>query len=326
LAVATFKKLWKNEYFQTAVTILLILSIVFGFWYGVQFALNTEYPALAVASGSMLPTLKVGDLIIVQGVPSDQIYADPLKGDIIVFRRGSELIVHRAVYKENRSDGYWFTTKGDNVPSRDSPFHESNLVGKVIGKIPWVGNLALLMHTKENMLMFAIIIIILIVVFLMFPFETEKKEKNGEKTETWKERKLFGKISLQMIYLLVVNILIISFIAFSLWGALSLWNPGASAGWQDVQIHGMYPDIQFHESFSASYNNVNEAYLSQGFLTYTIDARTNEGVRLGVPTFSWAQAAIILLIVVDVWELLKFLRLKKKAETAIEAQKPILTE
>ncbi|MCL6579338.1 MAG: signal peptidase I, partial [Candidatus Bathyarchaeota archaeon] len=198
MAVAAFKKLWKNEYFQTAVTILLILSIVFMFWYGVQFTLNTEYPALAVASGSMLPTLKVGDLIIVQGVPPDQIYADPLKGDIIVFRRGSELIVHRAVYMENRSDGYWFTTKGDNVGSRDSAFHESNLIGKVIGKIPWVGNLALLMHTKENMLMFAIIIIILIVVFLMFPFETEKKEKNGEKTKKWKERKLFGKISLQM--------------------------------------------------------------------------------------------------------------------------------
>jgi signal peptidase I len=331
LAVAAFKKLWKNEYFQTAVTILLILSIVFGFWYGVQFALNTEHPALAVASTSMLPTLKVGDLIIVQGVPPDQIHANYLDGDIVVFRNKSnpeELIVHRAVRIENTSSGYVIYTKGDNVPGeRDqfSPWPASLLVGKVLGKIPWIGNLALLMQSKANMYMFIIVIIVLIVLFLMFPFESEKEEKQSEKTEKWKEKKLIGKISFNMIYLLIVNILIVSFIAFSLWGAFAFWQPGANPA-QNVPIHGMYPDVEFHGSFS----NVHEVYLISSFLTYTINANvsdgSHEGVRLGVPTFSWAQAAIILLIVVDVWELLKFLRLKKKAETAIEIQKPILTE
>ncbi len=325
MAVATFKKLWKNEYFQTVITVLLILGIVFGFWYGVQFALNTEHPALAVASTSMLPTLKVGDLIIVQGVPPEQIYANYLNGDIIVFRRGSELIVHRAVYKELRGNGYWITTRGDNVGISDPEFHESNLVGKVVGKIPWVGNFALLMHTRENMFIFTGVIIILIVAFLMFPFETEKKEKNGEKKETWKQRKLFGKISLKTIYLLVINILIASFIVFSLWGAFAFWQPGATPA-QDVPVYGMYPDVQYHESF----NDVHDIYLLHGFLTYTINVNASdgahEGIRLGVPTFSWAQAALILLIVVDVWEIIKFLRLRKKAETAIKTQKPILTE
>jgi signal peptidase I len=331
LATATLKKLWKNEYFQTIITIFLILGIVFGFWYTVQFALNTEHPALAVVSTSMLPTLKVGDLIIVQGIPPEQIHANYLDGDIVVFRNKSkpeDLIVHRAVKIENTTSGYIIYTKGDNVPGEKdqfSPWPASLLVGKVVGKIPWVGNLALLMQSKANMYLFTIIIIIIIVLFLMFPFESEKEEKQGEKTETWKEKKLFGKISLSMVYLLVINILIITFIAFSLWGAFTFWQPGANPA-QNVPIHGMYPDVEFHHDFS----NVHEVYLISNFLTYTINANvsdgSHEGIRLGVATFSWAQAAIILLIVVDVWELMKFLRHKKKAKTVIEAQKPILTE
>jgi signal peptidase len=99
LTTQTLKRLWKNEYFQTAITTALILIIVFGLYYGAQAALGTEYPALAVASGSMLPTLNIGDLIIVQKIDPAKINADPegLTGDILVYKRGNELIVHRAV-------------------------------------------------------------------------------------------------------------------------------------------------------------------------------------------------------------------------------------
>ena len=80
----------KNEYLQTAVVILLIVMVVFGFWYGSQAVLNTSIPpALAVVSGSMdtVPdgtssgwlhpfsrTLQIGDLIIIQGVSADTLY------------------------------------------------------------------------------------------------------------------------------------------------------------------------------------------------------------------------------------------------------------
>jgi len=55
---ATIKKLWKNEYFQTAVVVALIVAVIFGFWFGSQLVLNTKIPpALAVISGSMcIPT------------------------------------------------------------------------------------------------------------------------------------------------------------------------------------------------------------------------------------------------------------------------------
>jgi len=293
-----------------------MIGIVFGFWYGVQWMLNTEYPALAVASRSMLPTLNVGDLIIVQGTSPDQIYANYTTGDIIVFRSPNnpdELIVHRAVNKETESDGYLFTTKGDNN-ERPDPYkiHESNLVGRVVGRIPYVGNFSLLIHSRENMYLFTVIMIILIVILLTFPFESDKEEKTSEQKQ--KKRKLLGKLDFKIIYLAVLNTLIIYIIVFSLLGAFTFWQPGAT-GPQYVTIRGMFPDVQFHESFKIPYNNVRYTFLSQGFLTYKIDCLVDGTIRPGVATFSWAQAAAILIVVLDVWELVKFLRPRKKAET-----------
>ncbi|RJS81111.1 signal peptidase I [Candidatus Bathyarchaeota archaeon] len=309
MALETLRKLWKNEYFQTAITVILLLAFVFGFWYVTQTVLRTGYPALAVASTSMLPTLNVGDLIIVQGVPPEQINANYLTGDIVVFTDAKgDLIVHRAVKVENISGEYWFTTKGDNVPgSKDqfSPWPASRLVGKVVGRIPWIGNFALLMHSQQNIYLFTVVIIILIVVVLFFPFETDEEEKeSGEKL-------VLGKMSLKMVYLIILNIILIGFIIFSLWGTFTFWNPGAGSNSQGmtVTIYGMFSDVNFHEAHP---NNVLEALLSQGFLTYTINCRLSEGLRTGVPTFSWAQAAIIVLLVYDVWELTKFLQKRKK--------------
>jgi signal peptidase I len=334
LIVDTLKKLWRNEYFQTAIMVIAINGIVFGSWFGVQWALNTEYPALAVASKSMLPTLNVGDLIIVQGTPPSQIYANYLNGDIIVFRNPNpnpnnpnDLIVHRAIYKEQRGDVYYFTTHGDNNPNPTSategPFPDSYLVGKVVGRISNVGNFALLVHTQQNMYLFTILIIIIIVIILTFLPETDKEEESTVEKQTKKKTKLFGILDIKIIYLLVLNLLIIVFIVFSLWGALTFWQPGSNPP-QDVTIRGMYSDVQYHESdpyFKPpyNYNNIQNVSLSQGFLTYTINCLASdgvhEGVRTGVPTFSWTQAAIILLVLFDTWELIKFIRSRKTAET-----------
>jgi len=329
LAVATLKKIWRNEYFQTAIMIILINATVFGFWYGVKLVLKTEYPALAVASGSMLPTLNVGDLIIVQGTPPDQINASYITGDIIVFWRSGELIVHRAVYKEQKGDVYYFKTHGDNNPTdnNEGPFPESDLVGKVVGRIPNVGNFALLVHTQENMYLFIIIMIILFIMLFMFPFGTEEEEKTTEEKQAEGKSKLFGKIDIRIVYLLVLNLFIISIIVFNLWGALTFWNPGASPNWQSVTIRGMYPDAQYHQSDPLfkppnNYNNIHNVSLSQGFLTYTINCfvsdGSHEGMRPGVPTFSFTQGAIIILILFDVWELIKFVESRKTVETRTE--------
>ena len=188
------KKLWKNEYFQTAIMILAIVGLVFGFWYGSRLVLNTDYPMLAVASGSMcmLPgpscdgwshpferTLHVGDLIIVQGVTPEDIHAAPFPdGDIIVFRQytGSELIVHRAIEKQMQGNVTYFVTKGDGNSAADSPISADHVIGRVVMRIPWIGHFALYMR-DSGLLVIVILIIILIIAEFVLPLLTSKKSK-----------------------------------------------------------------------------------------------------------------------------------------------------
>jgi len=309
LTTQTLKRLWKNEYFQTAITTALILIIVFGLYYGAQATLGTEYPALAVASGSMLPTLNIGDLIIVQKIDPAKINADPegLTGDILVYKRGNELIVHRAVNIRLGQNGiYMITTRGDNTFTNDPEWPSTQLVGKVIARIPAVGNLPLLLHSESNMyILFLALIIILII--LILPFGSQE-EKAPQKAEQPTEKKLFSKISLSLLFYIIVNVILFGLIVFSLWGSLTLWQPGASP--QQATIRGMLSDMQYHKSFAR------EVYLSQGFLTYQINYKVDDGIRQGVPTFSWYQFFLIILVAYNVWRLCNILKAYKTRKPA----------
>ncbi|MDH5794283.1 MAG: signal peptidase I [Candidatus Bathyarchaeota archaeon] len=317
MAAATLKQLWKNEYFQTAIMIIAMIVIVFGFWYGSQLVLNTQYPALAVVSTSMLPTLNVGDVIIVQGVPAAQISANYTTGDIIVYRSSYDpemRIVHRAVKKELIGNSYFFTTKGDNNPGSDSPFSESYLIGKVIARIPYVGNFALFINALGNFYYFIIIIIIVVNILLSLFFDTDEKKKSANE-EPHEKRKLFGKLDIDIVFFLILNVLVIGFLVFSLFGVFTFWQPGAEMVDKHVTIRGMYSDLQYHASFKQS---VIEVFLSQGFLTYQIDCSVNGAIRPGVPTFSWMQISIVFLLILDFWMANKYLHFAKRFKQALK--------
>jgi signal peptidase len=212
LAVAVLRRLWKNEYFKTALMIILVVAIVFGFWFGSQIVLNTPYPALAVASGSMCtlpgsycdgwthpfePTLHVGDLIIIQGVKPEEIKAAPIpEGDIIVFHQpyaDGELIVHRAIADQTIDGKIFFQTKGDGNASPDSTLvSEDNLVGKVVLRIPWVGHVSLLMNNSFGILIIALLLVILIITEFIIPALSSEKadvERKEDLNETFGEPK-----------------------------------------------------------------------------------------------------------------------------------------
>jgi hypothetical protein len=207
---ATLKKLWKNEYFQTAVIIGLIALAVLGFWYTVEIVLNTPDPALAVVSGSMcIPqddrcdgwthpfarTLHVGDLIIIQGVNPADLNANYPNSDVIVYHdprypiNSNQLIVHRIVAKNEINGTLYFQTKGDgNGPNSekwpnpvDPAYYDSwnlpngvpqgSVVGKVVMRIPWVGNLVLFMkwvveHPFGLPIIIALIILLVIIEYI----------------------------------------------------------------------------------------------------------------------------------------------------------------
>lgn len=201
--MTTFRQLWKNEYFQTAITIVLVILVVLGIWYGSQMVLGTEYPALAVASGSMClepgpncdgwshpfaRTLHVGDLIIVQGVAPEEINAAPYPtGTIIVFHQPGtgELIVHRAIAEHTTNNVTYFTTKGDGNSGPDSTaVPADSVVGRVVLRIPWIGHLALFMRNSAGIFVIVILIIVLVIVEFLIPaFSKKKPEITEEKPQ-----------------------------------------------------------------------------------------------------------------------------------------------
>lgn len=211
MAISKLRTWWKNDNFQIVVTLVLLVVIVIGFWYGSQLVLHSQYPALAVASGSMciLPgpycdgwshpfehTLHVGDLIIVQGIDPKDIYAAPYNtsgrsGDIIVFHSpyGDDLIVHRAIREREDNGSIFFTTKGDGNSGPDSEIPASSVIGKVVMRIPWLGHIALFMRNSSGIYIVVALIVLLVVVEFVIPMFTKGKasvESKGseQKAET----------------------------------------------------------------------------------------------------------------------------------------------
>jgi signal peptidase len=167
----------KNEYVKSLILLAVILVVIVASWFGLKSYLRTDYPLLAVASGSMVPTLNVGDLIIVQGgFTVSDINATHETGDIIVFHKPynpDELIVHRAVGEK----GDELLTKGDNNPTVDPwEVNDGDLVGKVVWIVPYVGHVPLFVHTPTGLSVIVILIVILILLEFVIPLAKEKEE------------------------------------------------------------------------------------------------------------------------------------------------------
>lgn len=162
-------ELLRKDYVQTVVMILIVIGIYIFFWYGLTAALRTSHPLFAVASGSMKPTLQVGDLIVVQGLNASEINANYSNGDVIVFRKPTnsrDLIVHRAVEKKLDGDTWSFRTKGDNNSGVDPWWvSEKDLIGKVIGpSAPLLGYTFLFMQAPIGMLIVVAIMLVSILI------------------------------------------------------------------------------------------------------------------------------------------------------------------
>ena len=179
--------MFKRDYMQTAIMIIAVILVVLVFWYGLSFVFGTDHPILAVASGSMEPVLYAGDLILIEGVDNAADIHVGTKdsehpGDIIVFYRYNELIVHRAVEKTLESDGtYSFKTWGDNNGWPDGPLvRESDVVGKYLGiKIPWLGYIALFFQDFETKVAFIALWIVILILIEFVPL-IRKRFKRGD--------------------------------------------------------------------------------------------------------------------------------------------------
>jgi signal peptidase I len=209
--VFDLRKLSKNNYFKTIVTIALIVTITTGFFLSMQLSLGTSAPLRVVESGSMCvpydgtcegwisldhpfaQTLHKGDIIIIQAVNPADLNANYPNSDIIVYRNpnGVTPIVHRIVDKQEINGTLYFKTKGDgngpvtwpaipnyydNIP--DTKGVPQNLIeGKVILRIPWFGWITLLMRGNSWALPVVIgLIILLLIIEFILPVIKEKRK------------------------------------------------------------------------------------------------------------------------------------------------------
>ena len=152
---------------KDVIIVVVAIAIV---WIGLQVVFGTSNPFYVVSSGSMIPTLEVYDVIVVEG---NTPFQDVKKGDIIVFyspakyELGEErVIVHRVdsiISEEPRT----LQTRGDANPRSmknvDYPITEKIYLGKVEFIIPQVGYVTQILQPPINYIIIAVIIGLMIV-------------------------------------------------------------------------------------------------------------------------------------------------------------------
>jgi signal peptidase I len=210
------KNLRKNALVATVLLLILVLLANFVVQVALILILKTPDPLSTPISGSMEPTLNIGDLLIVQGgVTGESVYAHPGNGDIIIFHDPRDYngtpIVHRAIDKYEHNGTLYIVTKGDNTMTNPSPddwvgcgfptdpnkgyygvsgIPESYIISKVIFRIPCLGYVLMALdETAINLGIFTItlrqfLIMILLVAFVYLELTgSEKETEELPKTE-----------------------------------------------------------------------------------------------------------------------------------------------
>lgn len=111
-----------------------------------------KYNAYVVLTGSMLPEIKVKDVVVTKKTEASELE----KGDIITFLSSDErflglTVTHRIIEKipDPTTGEYTFRTKGDANNVADTALvQDYNILGKVILKVPKIGYLQEFLATQ----------------------------------------------------------------------------------------------------------------------------------------------------------------------------------
>lgn len=154
----------KNPTARVVLLIVLLFVATYGGVEVLRLALHTDSPLMVVSSGSMIPTLNVGDIIIVQGVDPQVVKV----GTIIIFHSPYEWdmpIVHRVIRVLNDGGQLSFETKGDNNGVQDGwKVPASNLIGVYVMKIPYLGLISLELRGPLGVTLIILLVALIIAV------------------------------------------------------------------------------------------------------------------------------------------------------------------
>ena len=111
-----------------------------------------------IMSGSMEPTIHVEDVVVTKKVDEAKV------GDVIAFKYGQSITVHRIIEEYNDNNGKSYLTQGDNNNAPDQhPIKQEDVKGKVVVVIHKLGHYILYLQSH----FVAVIIICGVLIFLI---------------------------------------------------------------------------------------------------------------------------------------------------------------
>ena len=129
---------------------------------------NFSYGLYLIQSGSMQPALKIGSVVVDKKIDKYK------KGDIITYKQLGKIITHRIDSTVEKNGEVFYRTKGDANNGLDSFLvKKSDVFGKVLFPVPYVGYLMSFVRTKLGIFL---LIIIPSVWFIILEAKYIKKE------------------------------------------------------------------------------------------------------------------------------------------------------
>lgn len=174
------KKIWRTSYKIISYTIIVILMLIASFFifYVISGKLaeregkNPPFSLYTIISPSMTPNIKVYDVVFVKNVDTNTLKVN----DVITFYStnaffGGTPITHRIVEILNVPEaGIMYRVKGDaNEVADEEKVLPSNVIGKVMFKIPSLGKLQFFLASKTGWL-----VAILIPAIIIFAYDIYK--------------------------------------------------------------------------------------------------------------------------------------------------------
>lgn len=165
-------KIIKDIIINLIIFILGIIAIL-AIWTSIQLNVQKKeyanifgYSIFSTETGSMSPTMEIGDVVIVK------IGEQVQEKDIITYKKDNSFITHRIVKIEGNS----IIAKGDNNNTQDEEITQDAVVGKVVFVI---NNIEIWKNVLSDMNVIIPIIITVILLVILICYK-EKNEPNKE--------------------------------------------------------------------------------------------------------------------------------------------------
>ena len=182
------KKLRENKIFKIVKGIVNIILMLFCMLFVLVVCLQRfsnnelsffDYRMFTVASGSMAPKYKVGDVLISKNVPPEEIKV----GDSVCYLgdKGSFngiIITHEVIDVEKNTNGeYIYHTKGIANLVADPVVNYNQIYGKIVHKSNILSFMYMIVGSKYGLFFFIIIPLLYIIGSEILSFMLEKEEK-----------------------------------------------------------------------------------------------------------------------------------------------------